>query len=67
MEAFETKTLKEAWVKMSQDDDIEVLPGILELLHHLQQKVLGDKQIGIVKVIENLIDMNCTPKLGRLK
>ena len=56
MEAFETKALKETWVKMRQNDDIEVLPGILELLDHLQQEVLGDKQIGIVKVIKNLID-----------
>lgn len=46
MEAFETKALKETWVKMRQNDDIEVLPGILELLDHLQQEVLGDKQIG---------------------
>lgn len=56
MEVFETKALKETWVKMRQDNDIEVLPRILELFDHLQQEVLGDKQIGIVKVIENLID-----------
>ena len=56
MEAIEAKALKKTRVKMRQDDDIEVLSRFFELLHHLQQKVLCDKQIGVVKVIENLID-----------